>query len=502
MLLDAEQLQAGALLEAKVIIAGGGMAGLLLARQLGDAGLDVIVLESGGQAQDARIQSLYAGKMTLGGSGNAERTMDEYLIASRVRCLGGSGNVWGGKCAPLDPMDFEKREWVSHSGWPVTRATMQPFYDRACDLLGLPHFDVDAQAMGIKEPLFAGRSNRFTARPRGYTRCSGAVMDSTYHDYKSAAANHRRVRIYLNANLTRIQMTDDGLRVASLEVRCLNGRTHQARASTYILAMGGIENARLLLASNDVHRTGVGNHSDWLGRGFQGHAVVQRDEQTSLMLLRNPASLAPFDVSNRSKLHVVMGASDATQRALKGVNFTVTMSRSIASTKAPDVTATSLAQDLARATETERRSAYFMIEHTPNRDSRLSLMPDELDKLRMPRVRLDMRFGATEIDRFAPTLATFASELGRCEAGRVQWPGGRTDLIAAMTLSRHHMGATRMAVNAKEGVVDEHCRVHGVRNLYVAGSSVFPTSGIANPTLTLLALAFRLGDHLRSRVSA
>lgn len=502
MLLDAEQLEDGSRLEAKVIIAGGGMAGLLLARQLGDAGIDVLVLESGGQSQDSRVQSLYAGKMMLGGPGNSQRTMDEYLIASRVRCLGGSGNVWGGKCAPLDPLDFERRDWIAHSGWPVTRATMQPFYDRACDVLELPHFSVDAQAMtGAPEPLFASRSKKFTARPRGYTRCSGAVTNSTYQDYKMAAANHERVRIYLKANLTRIKTSEDGERVAALEVRCLNGRTHQARAHTYILAMGGIENARLMLASIDVHRNGVGNHSDWLGRGFQGHAVIEKDGQTSVQILRNPAALASFDTMTRSKTHIVLGASDDTQRALKGVNFTVTLPRAVGAGTGTAAAAASVAQKLAGVTATERREAYFMIEHTPNRESRVSLIRDELDELQMPRVQLDMRFGATELDRFMPTLAMFAGELGRCEAGRVQWRGGAEDLIASMSLSRHHMGATRMAVSAKNGVVNEHCRVHGVQNLYVAGSSVFPTSGIANPTLTLLALALRLGDHLRGRIS-
>jgi choline dehydrogenase-like flavoprotein len=503
MLLDAEELANGSVLEAKVVIAGGGMAGLLLARQLGDAGIDVIVLESGGQAPDARVQSLYAGKMTLGGPGNPDRELDDYLISSRVRCLGGSGNVWGGKCAPLDPLDYQQREWVAHSGWPVTRSAMQPFYDRACDLLGLPHFSDDPQAMtGAAESLFAGRSTKFTARPRCYTRSSGASDGGAYHAYKQSAAQHERVRVYLKANLGRIKLSDDGQRVTFLEVRCLNGCTHQARADTYILAMGGIENARLLLYSDDVHRGGVGNHSDWLGRGFQGHATIEQDAQTSLVLMRSPTALAPLNPANRSKPHIVLGVSDAAQRDTKGVNFTVTVTRRVEPELDSGAAVQALARRMTDVTTSDRYLTYFMIEHTPNRDSRLRLMPDELDELKMPRIRLDMRYGAVEFESLAPTVAMFASELGRCEAGRAQWRGERGDLIAAMSLSRHHMGATRMAVNAKDGVVDEHCRVHGVRNLYVAGSSVFPTSGIANPTLTLLALAFRLGDHLRQRLNA
>lgn len=503
MLLDTEELATGSLLEATLIIAGGGMAGLLLARQLGDAGIDVIVLESGGQAQDARVQSLYAGRMTLGAPGNPDRDLDDYLISSRVRCLGGSGNVWGGKCAPLDPLDYQKREWVAHSGWPVTRATMQPFYDRACDLLQLPHFTDDPKVMtGAAESLFDGRSTRFTARPRCYTRTSGASDGGAYHAYKQAAAQHERVRIYLKANLGRIELSDDGQRVTSLEVRCLNGRTHRARADSYILAMGGIENARLLLFSDDVHRGGIGNHSGWLGRGFQGHATIRQDARTSLMLMRSATALAPLNPANRSKPHIVLGMSDAAQRDAKGVNFTVTVTRRVEPGVGSGAAVQSLARRLTDVTTSDRYLTYFMIEHTPNRDSRLTLMADERDELQMPRIRLDMRYSAVELESFAPTVAMFASELGRCQAGRVQWRGEKADLIAAMSLSRHHMAATRMAVNAKDGVIDEHCRVHGVRNLYVAGSSVFPTSGIANPTLTLLALALRLGDHLRQRLSA
>jgi choline dehydrogenase-like flavoprotein len=115
----------------------------------------------------------------------------------------------------------------------------------------------------------------------------------------------------------------------------------------------------------------------------------------------------------------------------------------------------------------------------------------------LPRVHLDMRYGEPEFDSIAAAIGCLAAELGRLDIGRVRWAGKRNELVRYMDgPSRHHMGATRMAGSPRDGVVDEQCRVHGVDNLFVAGSSVFPTSGIANPTLTLLALTFRLGDHL------
>src|SRR4051794_3738976 len=137
MIIDAEQLPDGSAIEVRVLIAGGGLAGIALGRQLADAGLAVAILESGGTNPDPRQQALYNGKMTVG-DGQSTASFDQYLTASRVRCFGGSGNVWGGKCGPLDPLDFERRAWVPYSGWPITRAAMQPYYDRACALLELP----------------------------------------------------------------------------------------------------------------------------------------------------------------------------------------------------------------------------------------------------------------------------------------------------------------------------------------------------------------------------
>ena len=257
MLIDAEQLDDRSIIEADVVIIGGGLAGLALARQLADAGIDIAVLESGGEKPDARTQSLYEGRATLGAPGNATRDVSDYLLASRQRCLGGSGNVWGGKCAPLDPMDFESRDWIPHSGWPVTRQSLQPYYDRACDLLELPKFGAsDGPSLSFGKACFP-RVRSSSPQDLAATRVTRAETGPQYAQYKSAATDHARVRVYLHANVTRVQLGSAGGAVQSLAVQCLNGRTHEARGRLYILATGGIENARLLLASNHVHKTGV-----------------------------------------------------------------------------------------------------------------------------------------------------------------------------------------------------------------------------------------------------
>jgi choline dehydrogenase-like flavoprotein len=498
MLVDTAQLAQNSRLEADVVLAGAGVAGIALARQLADAGLSVLVLESGGEQPEPRTQSLYRGTMTLGGPGNDARPLDDYLVASRVRCLGGSGNVWGGKCAPLDPVDFEKRDWIPHSGWPIDRAGLQPFYDRACALLELPSFgERPASVVGPNEPLLAGRTSSLAIRPRCYTRYTGAAPGDAYAAYKRSATAHARVTVCLHANVTAIKLDRDGQRVKSLDVQELDGRKHSAVGRAYVLATGGIENVRLLLASNDVQREGIGNHSDWLGRGFQGHTTISQGDSTCMSLLREDSQLGLFNNQQRERPHAVIGLSDAAQHRHRTVNFTATLTGQRTGASQAEACVTKVAQRVAAATATARRSVYFMIEHTPNRDSRITVSREQRDELGLPRVHLDMRYGEPEFDSIAAAIGCLATELGSLDIGRIRWAGKREQLVQCMdSPSRHHMGATRMATSPRQGVVDEHCRVHGIDNLYIAGSSVFPTSGIANPTLTLLALTFRLGDRL------
>ncbi len=504
MLIDATELTESSRLESDVVIAGGGVAGIALARQLADAGLSVLVLESGGEKPEQRTQALYQGTMTMGGPGNDARPLNEYLLSSRLRCFGGSGNVWGGKCAPLDPVDFDKRDWIRYSGWPIDRAALQPFYDRACELLELPSFGAEpASVVGTDEPLLAGRTSSLAIRPRCFTQYTGAGPGDAYASFKRSASDHARVRVCLHANVTAIKLGADGRRVESLEVRELDGRRHTAVGRTYVLAAGGIETVRLMLASNDVHHEGVGNHSDWLGRAFQGHTTISQGDSTCMALLREESKLGLFNNQQRTKPHAVIGLSDAAQHRYRTTNFTVTLMDDRKAASAAEGCITKLSQRLADAPATARRQVYFMIEHTPNRNSRITLSRAERDELGLPRVHLDMRYGEPEFDSIDTAIGYLASELGRLEIGRVRWGGKRDQLVQLMqSPSRHHMGATRMARSPREGVVDEHCRVHGVDNLYVAGSSVFPTSGIANPTLTLLALTFRLGDHLGATMKA
>jgi choline dehydrogenase-like flavoprotein len=500
MLIDAESLEEPGAIEAGVVIVGGGMAGLALARQLADAGHEVAVLESGGERPDPRTQAMYEGRATLRAARNDTRDVSDFMSASRQRCLGGSGNIWGGKCAPLDDMDFAARSWIPNSGWPVTRQQLMPYYDRACALLQLPAFGTSGGPEGLRrEGLLTGRSRLFEPRPRCYTTYSGAARGPEYGAFKRAAIDHPRIRIYLHANVTRIRLEQGGRQVVSLLVQSLNGRRREARGQTYVLATGGIENARLLLASNDVQKAGIGNHSDWLGRGFLVHTTIARFADTAIALTKSPEDMAAYDIGVRDRPHVVIGASSHAQSLNRTGNFTATLSSGPSREDEPSDAVRALAKRLSGTDRVAQQPVYFMVEQTPERASRLSLSAEERDELGLPRVALDLYYSELSLDTLEKMVRHLGSELGRLDSGRLRWGAQREEVVGAMNLSRHHMGATRMAEAPSNGVVNADCRVHGVENLYVAGSSVFPTSGIANPTLTLLALGFRLGDHLISR---
>jgi choline dehydrogenase-like flavoprotein len=131
--IDARTLPDASRIDADLIIIGGGLAGITLAKQLAGGPLKVAILESGGREIDMENQALYAGSAVVRAPDNPDKPLDAYPAQSRIRAFGGSGHVWGGKCAPLDPADFAQRDWAPHSGWPVSREQLQPFYDRACD---------------------------------------------------------------------------------------------------------------------------------------------------------------------------------------------------------------------------------------------------------------------------------------------------------------------------------------------------------------------------------
>jgi len=514
---------------ADVCIVGAGAAGLTLARRLVAEGRQVLLLESGGIDYAADTANLNDG----------ENVGYPYydLEDARLRFFGGTTAIWGGRCAELDAIDFEKRDWLPWSGWPFGKETLAPWYAQARAELQLPTPPIvgdDAVQVGFDRRVaelvywqFDDRADRF-----GY-----AANQDLIH--------HPRLRVLLHATVTDLQLDRSIAALDYLRIAALNGRQGEVRARTYVLAAGGLENPRLLLNSRSQMRTGVGNAHDLVGRFFMEHPHARGGR----LHTNHPwQTLRLFRASNHDssqRYAATLRASDALQRDQHILNSSLTprvrahphgelaLGTRIYAKLKHSIAPTRNGRVLWRAskrfnawvkrgldplrpwllTRLDRRGLYLSVraEQAPNPDSRVRL-GDTYDALGQRRLALDWRL--SEIDkRTVRTLATSLDQSLRARhAGRVDpaaWldvdgqPWEIDPLIGAHPIGGyHHIGTTRMHDDPRKGVVDADSRVHGIGNLYIAGSSVFPTSGWANPTLTIVALSLRLADHLHRHALA
>jgi len=510
MIIDVNDLEDGTELAADIIIIGGGMAGITLARELVQSSKKVMILESGGRELDMEVQGLYAGKGTLAVGDGPGRDISDYVFKSRGRLYGGSGHWWGGKCVPLDEADMAPRPWLNQKGWPMTREQLQPYYDRACDVLSIDRFNKDytkPQHQG-RPPLDINGSVHITSLPRAHTLVTGRTETDHFTDFIHGFADAPNMSVYLHANVVDFQLSADGTKVESLAIATLKGNNYCARAEIYVLACGGIENARLLLAANVRNKARFGARSGALGRYFQGHATlgVERDGNVSgtQVNFTNPqSSLSLYVDRDLDSPHAVLGTTMDGQHHYKSPAFTVTIGIDdeppYPAEQVLRMTAKRIAQANVAAKNDSECWCYFMTENLPNPDSRIKLS-NEVDALGVPQVVLDWKYSETDIDGYERSLNAFVREMGLSGIGRVCAPIKREDMLELLDPSRHHMGATRMDADPSLGVVDTNLKSHDADNLYIAGSSVFPTSGIANPTLTILALTLRLSDHLKLRM--
>lgn len=517
---------------ADICIVGAGAAGITLVRRLMGRGRKIVLLESGGMDYEPEIAALNAGR---------SRGMPYYdLEDSRLRLFGGTAAIWGGRCAELDEIDFEPRDWVHHSGWPFRKAALAPYYAEARRHLQLESRTPDERLrreLGLN-PLPFGEGVLTTVLWQ---------FDDCWDRFGIAAnadlLRHPDVTVLLHASVTQLNLNESGSAVESVDVAHLTGYRGRVRARAFVLAAGGIENPRLLLASRSRSPSGVGNQHDVVGRYFMEHPHARGGQ---LHVRRLWDVLNAFRSSHSiegSRYAACLRPDDRVQREQRILNSSFTP-RMRSHPQAGQRFATRIYQSLKEKTaptqnnralwrmtrgmkrwlhrvsdplkpwmnlHLDRKGLYLSVraEQAPNPDSRVRITRD-CDALGVPRIELDWRL--SEIDK--RTVRVLVSELDahlrRQDLGRVEpapWllqPDANWEhdpLISHHPIGGyHHMGTTRMAVDARRGVVDANCRVHGVANLFIAGSSVFPTSGWANPTLTILALSLRLGDYLQDAV--
>ncbi|MYM76014.1 FAD-dependent oxidoreductase [Duganella sp. FT134W] len=537
MLIDARALPPDSTVDTTVCVIGAGPAGITLALELAAKGIDVCLLESGGLAPDPATRDL--------NRGISSGLPYHFADGCRSRYLGGSSNCWGGWCRALDPWDFAVRPWVPHSGWPLDAATLAPYYLRAHAVLKLGPLNFAPewweQAIGRKDV-------------RRLPLNGGAVRDTLSQfsppvrfgrQYRRDLAQARTLRVYLWANALNLATDSMATTVRQLDAATLTGKRLRVRARLYVLATGGIENARLLLTSNQVASAGLGNGNDLVGRYFMDHPRLQSGRiHFTPDWARNKLYDIKYHYMNRAVQ--ARGTHLAAQLALTGeaqAREGLLNARVWFCSQFPgegSAAAAALFRYKQAALQKDQpgwrplRDAATMLRHPidtlgygatrlfhprwltrgvrfqaivepqPDPESRVRLLPGSGDAFGMLRVAVDWRLGGLVQRTFDRTLALIGAELERSGVARVEldpplegqpWP---PSLEAEGTW--HHMGTTRMHASPRHGVVDAHCRVHGISNLYVAGSSVFPTAGANFPTITLTALALRLADHLAQRL--
>lgn len=512
MIIDARSLPEGETLAADICIVGAGTAGITLARELIDAGMTVLLLESGGLEADRDTQALYKG---------ANIGIPYFdLDKARARLFGGSSNRWhieigenemGVRLRPFDAIDFEAKEWVPYSGWPFDKAHLDPYYDRAQTICQInpPQFDVDRWQDPVKRPSLPLNGELQTII---YKIGSRRPFTQEYVQQITQAENITSV---MQANVLEVKTDASGQNVIGMEATTLQGNRFTVTAKRYVLAAGGIEIPRLMLLSRNTHTNGLGNQYDLVGRFFMEHLHFW----SGVFVPKTPAlfdKMALYGGIHRVDDVPVIGKlalTDAVLRHEKLLNQNIQLMPSYMSERFNFLPLSgnglgTQVQNIYRKVRGRvgkilgREIKVFrlanMVEQVPNPDSRVSLM-DEKDALGQNRAQLDWQVTDLDIQSAFRTQKLMGKALGQAGLGRIQVQMNPDELPKNLHGGYHHMGTTRMHIDPKQGVVDENSRVHGVSNLYIAGPSVFPTGGYANPVLTLVALTVRLADHLKAQ---
>jgi hypothetical protein len=552
MIIDARQLPNHHSIECDICIVGGGAAGITLAYELLKSGKDVVLLESGGARSEPRIQDLYKGQVV---DPRKHGRLDFY----RQRRFGGTTSVWGGRCAPFDDIDFEARPYVPYSGWPIRKRDLNSYYLRAHAYCDLGDYDYDTCSALPNQPVEMVPGFRSP-----HVRTDRLWRYSLPTDFASAFGGALRkskdIKVYLHANCLKIRANQTGTSVDLLEVASSPAKRFKVRAMRYVLAVGGLEVTRLLLTSNDTHPMGLGNSRDLVGRFYLSHMTgdvgevhfspkggeivwnyersedrvycrrsisITEEKQRSDGLLNFRATLSHPPIEDPRHGNGVLSAMYLIKRYLIA-RIPPEYSRSLsgmaplqyASEHLGNVIKDSgnvarfssvwIRQRLLRKrklpsavfkSKTNTYTLHFDAEQSPNINSRVKL-GDTIDIFGIRRLSVDWRFLDLDVQSVVRSCQLMSMAFNRCGVGKMLFrPESMTDYIRSnCSVGSHHIGTTRMASSGSLGVVDENCRMHGIDNLYIASSSVFPTSGIANPTLTIVALSIRLADHLQQIV--
>jgi len=506
---DARTIDNNSIIQGDICIIGAGAAGISMALELLNTQHKVILLEGGGFEYDEQMQQLFAAKTT------GQRYFP--LKSIRLHQFGGTTGHWAGWCATFDPIDFKKRDWIPGSGWPIALEDVKPFYPRAQKYVEVGPEEFDLATWQKKDPSlipFPLDENKVWSKMWEF---SPPTRFGT--TYKDAIVNAKNIHLYTYANVVDITANENASAIKEVVIKNHAGKQHTVKAKNFILACCSIQNARILLAANKQAPKGLGNDSDHVGRYFMEHLEIK----TSSLWLADPSDIKLYKMDfGTTKARAELAISEQMQTEHRILNGTCSLSPLELATNqksfieiwqdekdAMDKTIEKSSKEVkaAKLDVPKGFKAYQLfarMEQAPHANSRVTL-DSENDALGMPRAKLNWELTSLEKNSLRTISTIIGQEVGRASMGRVKlyeylqdekdesWPsfaGG----------GWHHMGTTRMSSDAKDGVVDANCKVHGISNLYIAGASVYVTAGAVNPTLTLIALTIRLADHLKGKM--
>lgn len=588
MQIDARTLPHGETLETDVCIVGAGPAGITIAHEFLGHGCRVSLLESGGLEPDEVIQSL---------AGDAGQSIGDFYpgaIYMRTRQYGGTANQWnidmskaqpaaaqpvtshavadvcnlsqgqqerGVRYVPLDAIDFEQRDWVPYSGWPINKTDLDPYYERAHEVcqIGPYSYKVEDWAGEQTQPLsFSG--NRVRNQMFQFGR-----RDVFIQDYRQEIERSKNVTLYLHATVVELETDESAQTVIRARLKHLDGREFWLTAKVFILAMGGLETARLLLLSQQHQVNGLGNQHDLVGRFLMDHPLVR-----SGMLI--PPNRQMIQSLNLYDAHWVNGTmvlakpvlteETMRQEQLLNINTAIfprssiyqfnplrmvfpkgkrfrssavdsaqTLMKAAKQKRLPEHLPQHIAKILgglddvafywwrkdmrilhpygldaggwSRLADKEQKFGCFEVFHVteqaPDPNNRVTL-GTERDRLGSPKMQIYWRWNDIDLRSAQRAQDIFVEEFARVGLGRLRLERDRDVPHIILPSIHHHMGTTRMHNNPQYGVVDANCRIHDVSNVFIASSSVFTTGGYANSTLTIIALAIRIADRVKQEL--
>lgn len=547
MIIKKIDIEEGQLIHSDICIIGGGPAAISVALELKDLKKNIIILTGGKWRETAFNRELHRGIIEPEGS-------HEPLEEWRRRQFGGASSVWGGRCVPFEPIDFIKRDWVSDSGWPFDYEELLPYYKKAAELtrIGNSKFNVD----DMSEEIISGMDSEYLISTP-IERWSPPVDFAK--EYIKDFTRSNNLKVYINAHALKICTELEADTVSHVEVY-MNGKRFKVAAAKFILAAGGLENPRLLLTSTGLHYSnGIGNRYDNVGRYYMKHisgnyAVIcfkdinsvrydyERDAEgvyyrrrwwltdyaqrelkllNTIFFLDHPYGKEEYLASIFSGIFVAKSLmSIASQKSIKkALHKARELSPSLKKhsinlilkgwNQVPNIMKIGLKRINKRRLPSilpYKKSKYwgifFQAEQSPYRESRVTITNQEKDDLGMPRLKVDFRIKPADIESVICAHNLFITHFQKSAAGSVIYSeeGLRNYLDKHICGFAHHKGTTRMASSELNGVVDFNSKVFGMKNLFIAGASVFPTGGQANPMLTIVAQSLKLANYIKRNI--